>query len=111
MQPWIEFLSPVLVFIGVVGGWFAGRRRQVVEIEGLSVSASKVAVETLLSTIEPLKAEIAELKSEVADLKDLNRQLIEENVTLASSVKQLRRLVQQVDDSPAFRAGQDGDDA
>ncbi len=101
---WLDIVAPVLVFLGVAGGWFTGRRRQKVEVENLSVSASKIAVETLIATIEPLKFEIASLKAEVGELKVLNAQLLEENNNLASSVKQLRRLVAQVDDYPPYFA-------
>lgn len=101
---WLDIVAPVLVFLGVAGGWYTGRRRQKVEVESLSVTASKIAVETLIATIEPLKHEIASLKVEVGELKVLNAQLLEENNSLATSVKQLRRLVAQVDDYPSYYA-------
>lgn len=99
---WYNYISPFLLFIGTLLGWWFGRRKQNVEIESISVSASKVALEALLSTVEPLRQEIADLKTEVEELKGLNAQLVSENESLAESVKQLRRLVQTVDDYPEF---------
>lgn len=101
MDP-INYISPILLFVGSLIGFLFGKRKQSAEVESLSVNASKVALQALLSTIEPLKGEIEELKREVNSLKDLNRQLLNENADLADSVSALRKLVQQVDDYPPF---------
>jgi len=95
-------LSPILVFAAVVGGWVLGRRKQSAEIDSLTVSAAKVAVESLLSTVQPLKDEIEHLKSEVVQLRVLNQQLVEENKDLAKAINQLRRYVSTVDDYPPY---------
>jgi FtsZ-binding cell division protein ZapB len=95
-QTVLNTLSPVLVFAAVVGGWWVGRKKQAVEVESLSVSASHVALDALLSTVQPLQDEIEHLKREVSHLRQLNQQLVEENRDLAKSVSQLRSYVTDV---------------
>lgn len=102
IQVLANFLSPLLVFVAVVGGWVLGKRKQVAEVDSLTVGASKVAVDALLSTVQPLKDEIAHLKSEVDELRRLNQKLIAENRDLASAISQLRRYVSEVDDHPPY---------
>ncbi len=86
-----QVVSPVLVFFGIAGGWFAGRRREQATVEHLTVQASQVAVETLLETVAPLKEEINRLKAEVVQLRRLNQQLVDENRELKEAVDKLRR--------------------
>lgn len=91
---WVGLIAPLLVFLGVAGGWFAGRKRQEAEVESLAVQASNVAVETLLDMVQPLKTEIAHLKTEINELKELNGRLIQENVLLSENIAQLKSLMQ-----------------
>lgn len=100
MQEVANILAPLLVFLGVAGGWWVGRKRQVAEVESLSVTASKVAVDSLLSTVQPLKDQVRRLEAEIEALKQLNEQLVRENETLRRSISDLRALFMK-DDEPA----------
>lgn len=94
----LNYISPVLLFLTAMLGWWFGRRKQTAEIDSLAVSSSKVAVEALLATIHPLKQELEDLKFEVGELKELNKALVIENQSLQASIRQLRVLVQGIDD-------------
>ncbi len=89
----LNYISPILLFVGSLIGFVFGKRKQSAEVESLSVNASKVALQALLDTIEPLRGEIAGLKHEVENLKALNNQLILENADLANSVSELRKII------------------
>lgn len=94
---WLDLLSPVLLFSGSLVGYLFGKRKQAVEVEAISVSASKTAIESLLVTIDPLKAQIRDLEAEIKELKKLNKALMEENKALQEVVSDLRNFIQWAD--------------
>ena len=94
---WLDLLSPILLFSGSLVGYLFGKRKQAVEVEAISVSASKTAIESLLVTIDPLKAQIRDLEAEIKELKKLNKALMEENKALQEVVSDLRNFIQWAD--------------
>jgi PAS domain-containing protein len=89
----INVISPILVFVAFLGGWWLNRRKLPAEIESISTTAHTTALETLMAANETLRSDIDDLKVEIQSLKDANRVMSIENDALATTVAQLKRLV------------------